>query len=1063
MAERLYRANVLVCGGTGCVSSGSQEVMSALTKELKSRGLDNEVKLVQTGCRGFCAMGPVIIIYPEGIFYCQVRAADIPFLVEETLIKGRPVQRLLYKEPDTHQAVPFYRDIPFYSKQNRIVLGNCGLVNPEIIDEYIAQGGYAALSKALLEMSREDVVKEIKDSGLRGRGGAGFLTGLKWEFTAKAKGDVKYVVCNADEGDPGAFMDRSIIEGDPHSLVEGMAICGYAVGAKEGYVYCRAEYPLAIERLKKAIDQAKEYGLLGENILGTDFAFDLHVKEGAGAFVCGEETALIASLEGRRGEPRPRPPFPAISGLWGKPTNLNNVKSYAYTPRIIANGAEWFASIGPKRSPGTAVFALTGKVSNTGLVEVPMGITVGEIVFDIGGGVPKGKKFKAVQTGGPLGGCIPVQHLNVPIDFDSLKEIGAVMGSGGMIVVDEETCMVEFSKFFLTFAAAESCGKCVPCRVGGRRMLEILTRISEGKGKREDIAKIKELAAGMEGGALCALGQLTPGPVMAALRYFEDEFITHIDDRMCPAGSCQELVEARCMNACPAGIDVPTYISLTAQGHYAEALEVHRTRNPFALVCGRVCPAFCESHCRRGDIDEPIAIRSIKRYMADQELKQPWNPKVGPAKKEKVAVIGSGPAGLTAALRLRQMGYGVTIFEALPVAGGMMAVGIPDYRLPREILNEEINNVIRAGAELKLNAALGRDFTLEDLLSPAAAQSAADACATPRPRPQIEVGGPYQAVILAIGAHLSRKLGIPGEEAKGVYHGVYFLKDVALGKAPDLTGKRVVVVGGGNVAIDAARTAFRVGAAEVNVVYRRARADMPAYAEEIRAAEEEGCIIHYLTNPIEAVVDDGHIVAIQCQNQTLGDFDRSGRRRPVPVKGNEFAIDCDLLVPAIGQETDLSWLNGDGIATNRDTTFITNKALATSQPGVFAAGDNTSGPATIIEAVAQGNKVAVAVAAYLNTGKLVNPVYEPAYKFPEQLYNLDDYAEARRPHMPELEAAKRLRSWDEVELGLGEEAAREECKRCLRCDLEWLRKMDGQARPLADMYPVEAPKIPAKA
>jgi len=1033
MAERSYRANVLVCGGTGCVASGSQDVMSALSKELRDRGLEDEVKMVQTGCRGFCAMGPIVIIYPEGIFYCKVQAADIPLIVEETLVKGRPVERLLYEEPENHKAVPFYQDIPFYSKQERIVLGNCGMINPDVIEEYIARGGYDALARALFEMSREDVIKEIKDSGLRGRGGAGFLTGLKWEFASKAPGDVKYVVCNADEGDPGAFMDRSIIEGDPHSLLEGMAICAYAVGAKEGYVYCRAEYPLAIKRLKTAIAQAEEYGLLGDNILGTDVSFHLHIKEGAGAFVCGEETALLASIEGRRGEPRPRPPFPAISGLWGKPTNLNNVKSYAYAPRIISRGAEWFASIGPKRSPGTAVFALTGKVNNTGLLEVPMGITVGEIVFDVGGGIPGNKKFKAVQTGGPLGGCIPVEHLNVPVDFDSLKSIGAVMGSGGMIVVDDDTCMVEFSKFFLTFAAAESCGKCVPCRVGGQRMLEILTRITEGKGRMEDLDTIRELAAGMETGALCALGQLTPGPIMSALRYFEDEFITHIQDSKCPAGICPDLTEARCMNACPAGVDVPTYITLTAEGRYADALEVHRTRNPFALACGRVCPAFCESRCRRGDIDEPIAIRAIKRFMADQELKHPWTPAAGDPKAERVAIVGSGPAGLTAALRLRQLGYGVTIFEALPVAGGMMAVGIPDYRLPRDILNEEIQNIVRAGAELKLNSALGRDFTIDDLMK----------------------RDGYSAVILAIGSHRSRKLGIPGEESEGIYHGVDFLRDVALGNPPDLTGKRVVVVGGGNVAIDAARTAFRCGAQEVNIVYRRARADMPAYDDEIRGAAEEGCIIHYLTNPIEAIVDDGKIVAVQCQHQQLGDFDRSGRRRPLPIEGSEFTIDCDVLIPAIGQETDLSCLNGDGIATNRDTTFVINKALATTRPGVFAAGDSAKGPATVIEAVDQGNKVAVSVDVYLRTGKLVNPVWEPEYQFLEQKFNLDDYADARRPHMPELDAKERRRTYAEVELGLTEEMAREECKRCLRCDLEWLRKMEGQIRPIADMYPVK--------
>jgi NADH-quinone oxidoreductase subunit F len=462
------------------------------------------------------------MIYPEGIFYCQVTPDDVAHLVEETLLKGRLVERLLYREPLEHKAVPYYGQIPFYTKQKRIALGNCGLIDPESIAEYIARDGYAALIKVLSGMTPQMVLDEVKASGLRGRGGAGFPAGLKWEFTRRAAGETKYVICNADEGDPGAFMDRSIIEGDPHSLIEGMTIAAYAIGAAEGYVYCRAEYPLAIRRLQVAIGQAEAYGLIGSNIMGTGFGFQLHIKEGAGAFVCGEETALIASIEGRRGEPRPRPPFPAVAGLWGMPTNINNVKSYAVVPRIISHGAEWFAGIGSKSSPGTAIFALTGKVKNTGLVEVPMGITLGDIIFDIGGGILRDKQFKAVQTGGPLGGCIPAQHLNVKVDFDSLKEVGAVMGSGGMIVVDEDTCMVEFARFFLTFATAESCGKCIPCRSGGKRMLEILNRICRGQGQRQDLDKIRALAAGMESSSLCALGQLTPGPVMAALRYFED-------------------------------------------------------------------------------------------------------------------------------------------------------------------------------------------------------------------------------------------------------------------------------------------------------------------------------------------------------------------------------------------------------------------------------------------------------------------------------------------------------------------------------------------------------------
>jgi NADH-quinone oxidoreductase subunit F len=1035
MTEPLYRANVLVCGGTGCEATGSASTYQALVEEIERRGLANEVQLVHTGCRGFCAMGPVMIIYPDGIFYCQVKAEDIPLLVEETLVKGRVVERLTYREPSSHQAVPFYGEIPFYSKQLRITLRNCGMIDPENIEEYIARDGYQALSLALSSMTPIDVIDEIKNSRLRGRGGAGFPTGIKWELTARAPGDVKYVVCNADEGDPGAFMDRSLIEGDPHSLLEGMTICAYAVGAREGYIYCRAEYPLAIKRLKIAITQAEEYGLLGDNILGSDFSFHLHIKEGAGAFVCGEETALLASIEGRRGEPRPRPPFPAVRGLWDKPTNLNNVKSYCNTPQIILHGANWFANIGTPRSPGTAIFALTGKVNNTGLVEVPMGITLGEIIFDIGGGVPNGKTFKAVQTGGPLGGCIPVEHLNVQVDFDSLKGVGAVMGSGGMIVVDEDTCMVEFAKFFLTFATAESCGKCIPCRAGGKRMLEVLTRITEGRGKLEDLDTIREISAGMETGSLCALGQLTPGPVMAALRYFEDEFIAHIVDKRCPAGVCQELVRARCINACPADVDVPSYVALIAQGRYAEGLEIHRRTNPFPLVCGRVCPAFCEQRCRRGDIDESIAIRNVKRFMADHQLEKPWTPPtLGTPKAEKVAVIGAGPAGLTAALRLAQQGYGVTVFEKLPVPGGMMTVGIPEYRLPRNVLNAEIDHIRAAGVEIHCNRSLGRDVTLDSLLDDG-----------------------YNAVVLAIGAHQSGRLRIEGEAKEGVVHGVSFLRDVALGNPPDLTGKRVGVVGGGNVAIDAVRTAWRLGASEVHVIYRRRREDMPAYEEEIHAAEQEGVIFHFLTNPTR-VLGDGHVTGVECLRHTLGEFDRSGRRRPVPLSGSEFVIDLDVLIPAIGQTPDLAGLGEDaGISIRRDSTFDVDKALCTSRPGVFAAGDAVTGPATIVEAVAQGNAVARQVDHYLRTGQLEAIITIPGYEVVDQPFNLDDYADALPPAKAELSVEERRGGFREVELGLDERAAREECKRCLRCDLEWIEKMGLAFEPVAERRPVDVP------
>ncbi|SDX86302.1 NADH-quinone oxidoreductase subunit F [Acetomicrobium thermoterrenum DSM 13490] len=539
----IYRAHVLVCRGTGCTASGAPSVMKAFKDELVKKGLDREVMLVETGCHGMCEMGPVVVVYPEGAFYCRVMPEDVPEIVEEHLYKGRIVQRLLYTVPQDMEKVPYYRDIPFYSKQHRIVLSNCGYIDPEKIEEYIARDGYIALGKALLEMTPEEVLDEVKKSGLRGRGGAGFPTGLKWEFARKAPGNKKYVICNADEGDPGAFMDRSTLEGDPHSVIEGMALGAYAIGADEGYIYCRAEYPLAIKRLKIAIAQAEEMGLLGDNIMGTNFSFHLHLKEGAGAFVCGEETALMASIEGRRGMPRPRPPFPAQHGLWGKPTNINNVETWANVPKIILNGADWFASMGTEKSKGTKIFALTGKITNTGLIEVPMGITIKEIIYELGGGILNGKEFKAVQIGGPSGGCLTKEHLDLPIDYESLTGAGAIMGSGGLVVMDEDTCMVDVARFFLEFTQRESCGKCVPCREGTKQMLLMLEKICKGEGTLEDLSKLEELAYMVKETSLCGLGQTAPNPVITTIRYFRDEYLAHIEEKRCPAKVCPALIK----------------------------------------------------------------------------------------------------------------------------------------------------------------------------------------------------------------------------------------------------------------------------------------------------------------------------------------------------------------------------------------------------------------------------------------------------------------------------------------------------------------------------------------
>ncbi|MEZ3497616.1 MAG: NADH-quinone oxidoreductase subunit NuoF [Lachnospiraceae bacterium] len=588
----MYRSHVLVCGGTGCTSSNSLAIIDALESEIAKKGLQEEVKVVRTGCFGLCALGPIMIVYPEGSFYSQVKVEDVLEIVEEHLLKGRLVKRLLYDETVTMDDVKSLQETDFYKKQHRVALRNCGVIDPENIDEYIAFDGYMALAKCLKELTPAEVIQIVKDSGLRGRGGGGFPTGLKWSFTAANEADQKYVVCNADEGDPGAFMDRSVLEGDPHCIVEAMTICGYATGATEGYVYVRAEYPIAVKRLQIAIEQARAYGLLGKNIFDSGFDFDLHVRLGAGAFVCGEETALMTSIEGNRGEPRPRPPYPAVKGLFAKPTTENNVETFANIPQIILKGADWFASMGTEKSKGTKVFALGGKIKNTGLVEIPMGTTLREIIEEIGGGIPNGKKFKAAQTGGPSGGCIPASLMDTPIDYDNLTAIGCMMGSGGLIVMDEDNCMVDIAKFFLNFTVDESCGKCTPCRVGTKRLLEMLDKITAGKATMEDLDKLEDLCNYIKANSLCGLGQTAPNPVLATLKFFREEYLAHIQDKKCPAGVCKALmtysIEAdkcrgctACARKCPAG---------AIEG---KVKEVHTIHTDKCIKCG-VCMETCK-------------------------------------------------------------------------------------------------------------------------------------------------------------------------------------------------------------------------------------------------------------------------------------------------------------------------------------------------------------------------------------------------------------------------------------------------------------------------------------
>lgn len=1019
-------AEIAVCGDTGCRAMGADEVISRFEAELEEKGLTGKVHVKRVGCPGFCERGPIVTIGPHGIFYPGVSGEDVPEIVSETIGKYNILGRLLYRDLETEKRFIYQSEVPFYAQQERTVLSLNGLIDPTSIEDAIAHGAYASLAEILTSWEPNHVIDAIERSGLRGRGGGGFPTGTKWRFAQGADADRKILICNADEGDPGAFMDRAILEGNPHLVLEGMIIGAYAFGAREGYIYCRAEYPLAIERLHMALEQAGQLGILGKNILGTDFSFQIQLFQGAGAFVCGEETALIASIEGGRGMPRPKPPFPVQSGLFGCPTVINNVETLANVPRVISLRPDVYNAVGTEKSKGTKIFSLTGKVNNTGLVEVPMGVTIRHIVYDAGGGIPKKRKLKAVQMGGPSGGCIPEKYLDLPVDYDSLQTVGSIMGSGGMVVMDENTCMVEVARYFLSFTADESCGQCSPCRIGTKQMLEILTRITRGLASMDDLANLERIAHLVKSTSLCGLGQTSPNPVLATLRHFRDEYEAHVLKKQCPAGVCQDLVLSPCQNACPAGIDVPAYVAFIRQGDYSEAVDVIRERNPFPAICGRICHHPCEMKCRRGEVDQALSIRYLKRFAADWAYaNQDKPPEPFPVTKtERVAVVGAGPAGMSCAYFLAKMGYRTTVFEALPTGGGMLSVGVPEFRLPKEVIRREVDYICAKGVDLIHDSPIDEHHTVEDLRDEG-----------------------FDAVFIAAGAHKSQRLGIPGEDDYlGITYGLNFLRSVKTGE-PLQVGGRVVSIGGGNTAIDVARSARRLGAGRVDLVCLEAREEMPAWEREITEALDEGVVIHNSWGPRRFVGQDRKVERIEFK-RCKEVFDSEGRFNPKFDEGQLMELPCDTVVVAIGQAPDLSFLPPDSRLERAKwgALKVDPDTLQTNVPWIFAGGDFVTGASMVIFGVASGRRAAVSIDRYLRGIKEPFLIRDEKYhRLPLPPPDAEQLDELRpRVGMPRRRAEERLGGFDEFETGFSEDQARLEASRCLRCDLERMREQERE-------------------
>jgi NADH-quinone oxidoreductase subunit F len=1015
--------------GTCGRGNGAEGVYHAFAEAIDRSGVD--VRLANVGCFGPCSEEPLVNVRIPGramVVLRRVQADDAQRILND-LAADRFPPDLLYcriEEWDhiiSHirygpgfPEVPHWYEVPFLKGQKKIVLRNAGFINPDDIEEYMGVGGYQALYKVLIDGRPESVVEQIKASKLRGRGGAGYLTGNKWEYLAKAKADKKYIICNADEGDPGAYMNRNEIESDPHALLEGMIIGGYAMGASEGIIYVRAEYPLAVHRLTRAIEQAREYGVLGYDILGRGFKFDIELVEGAGAFVCGEETALIASLEGQAGRPRPRPPYPAQKGLWGMPTNINNVETWYNVAPIVMKGPAWFTETGSAKSSGTKVFSLVGKIHSTGLVEMPLGTPLKTFIYDIGEGGVGGHAIKAIQTGGPSGGCIPQDMFDTPVDYESLAQLGSIMGSGGMVVMDEDNCMVDVSRYFVEFTHAESCGKCVPCRVGLDKAVRVLNGFTRGAATADDLEGLDELGRMIRDCSLCGLGQSAPNPVLTTMRHFRHEFEDHILAHRCRAGVCENLALSPCENSCPLHMNIPRFLQLYKEGRLEEAFLSVVIDNPLPASTGRVCQHPCDNRCRRNHIDEAVNMRDVHRLIADaiygsdryEEMIERVVARRMPTTARKIAIAGAGPTGLACAFYMAMLGHDVTIYDGQAEAGGMLRFALPEYRLPKAVLRKELELIERLGVKFVFNTRVGFDISLNEL------------------------DDHYDAIFIAIGTWKESWVYLPGTELTGVYPALTFLEAMSKGEEVRL-GRRVAVIGGGNAAIDSARSALRTGS-EVVILYRRERKDMPAIEEETLAAEEEGARIVFLAAPHRIIGNpDGAVRAIEVVKTRLGEYDSSGRRKPVPTDEIQ-RFECDSVILAVGEVLDLDVARASGLKIKESGTIEVDRySLETSRPRFYAGGDAISGASNVSNAMGYGKKAARIIDERLmglHRWHDVFPQFEYDRTPPTKV------SEARRHHGQTIPVLQRVRGAEEVVCALTPEEGLAEVERCLRCDVK---------------------------